>query len=156
MKGGVKMSGEKHFRTALNGFNKDDVNTYIEKMLQEFENNLKVREEEIVRLKNENNELRTKYNELSQKADQINEDRERIADVLIKAEEKAQLVVEEAKIRANEEKNKIEEIIEEEKEKLVDIKEEIRILRRSIVATLKKYDSQLGEIIAEEDQSSVG
>jgi len=144
------MSGEKRFRTALHGFNKDDVNMYIEKILQEFEYNLKEKEEEIAGLKNENYELRAKYNELSQKADQINEDRARIADVLIKAEEKAQLVVEEAKIRANEEKNKIEEIIEKEKEKLVDIKDEMRILKKDIVAILKKYDSQLGVIIGEE------
>lgn len=149
MKGGVKMPGEKRFRTTFYGFNKDDVNTYIEKILQEFEHNLKEKEEDIARLKNENSELRAKYNEIAKKANQINEDRARIADVLIKAEEKAQLVIEEAKLRAIEEKNKIEEIIEKEKEKLVDIKQEMRILKRDIITTLKKYDSQLGVIIGE-------
>jgi cell division septum initiation protein DivIVA len=76
------MSGEKRFRTAFYGFNKDDVNTYIEEILQKFESNLREREEEIARLKNENRELGVKYNELAQKANQINEDRARIADVL--------------------------------------------------------------------------
>jgi cell division septum initiation protein DivIVA len=147
------MSGEKRFRTAFYGFNKDDVNTYIEEILQKFESNLREREEEIARLKNENRELGVKYNELAQKANQINEDRARIADVLIKAEEKAQLIVEEAKTQAIDEKNKIEEIIEKEKEKLVDIKEEMRTLKKEIVITLKKYDSQLGVII-DEDQNS--
>ncbi|NLC68523.1 MAG: hypothetical protein GX754_07010 [Clostridiaceae bacterium] len=144
------MPGEKRFRGALHGFNKDDVNQYIEKILQEFESRLKEKDEEILRLKNENRELRMKYEELSLKEQQLNEDRARIADVLIKAEENARLILEEAKAQAIEEKNKIEELVENEKEKLVDIKGEIRTLRNNIVDVLKKYEVQLGDILGEE------
>jgi cell division septum initiation protein DivIVA len=144
------MPGEKRFRGALHGFNKDDVNQYIEKILQEFESKLNEKEEEIMRLKSENNELSKKYGELSLKEQQLNEDRARIADVLIKAEEKAQLILDEAKAQAIGEKNKIEELIENEKEKLVDIKDEIRTLRKNIVDVLKKYEAQLGDILGEE------
>ncbi len=144
------MPGEKRFRGALHGFNKDDVNQYIEKILQEFESRLKEMDEEILRLKNENRELRMKYEELSLKEQQLNEDRARIADVLIKAEENARLILEEAKAQAIEEKNKIEELVENEKEKLVDIKGEIRTLRNNIVDVLKKYEVQLGDILGEE------
>jgi predicted transcriptional regulator len=143
------MAGEKRFRIALYGFKKEDVNSYIEKIVQKFEISSKEKDEEISKLREEYKELKVKYDELIQTVSQINEDRARIADVLIKAEEKAQLVIEEAKAKATEEKNKIEEIVEKEKERLVEIKEEMRTLKSDIVTTLRKYDSQLGTIIEE-------
>lgn len=141
------MAGEKRFRTSLFGFNKSDVNTYIEKMLKEFDDKLKEKEDEIVQLKNQNKEIRIKYEDLAKKADQINEDRAKIADVLIKAQEKGQVMIEDARIQAIEEKKKLESMIENEKEKLVDIKKELKILKSEVVSTLKKYEGQLSDII---------
>ncbi|MCX7710117.1 MAG: DivIVA domain-containing protein [Clostridia bacterium] len=141
------MAGEKRFRTSLFGFNKSDVNTYIEKMLKEFDDKLKEKEDEIAALKNQNKEIRIKYEDLARKADQINEDRAKIADVLIKAQEKGQLMIEDARLQAIEEKKKLESMVEQEKEKLVDIKKELKILKSEVVNTLKKYEGQLGDII---------
>lgn len=144
------MAGEKRFGTSLFGFKKSDVNSYIEKMLREFDDKLKEKDDEIASLKNQNRDNKMKYEDLLKKADQINEDRARIADVLIKAQEKAHLMLEDARVEALEEKRKIEEIIEQEKEKLVDIKEELKGLKAEVVATLKKYEVQLSGIINEE------
>jgi F0F1-type ATP synthase membrane subunit b/b' len=146
------MPGEKRFGMALFGFSKSDVNSYIEKILKEFDDKLKENDDEITALKNQNRELKAKYEELAKKADQINEDRNKIADVLIKAQEKAELIIEDARIQAMEEKIKIEQLIEEEREKLVDIKQELKILKSEVVSTLKKYESQLGDMI-EVDES---
>ena len=147
------MAGEKHFGNTLFGFNKHDVNSYIENLLKDFENKVKEHEVEIARLSNENKELRCKYEQILTKEEKTNQEKERIAEVLIKAQEKAQLMIEDAKTKAIEERNKIQEITEQEKEKLVDIKEEIRILKKSITGTLKKYEVQLGGIIDESIES---
>jgi len=147
------MSGERRFRLSIRGFNKEDVNKYIESVIDDFERKLKEKDDEISALREENSQLRMKYEELLKKEQQINEERARVADVLIKAEEKAQMIIKEAEERANEERLKIEEIIEKEKEKLVDIKEEIRALRKGITFTLKKYNEQLEDILGEQEEA---
>ncbi len=147
------MPGEKRFRTSfMGGFNKSDVNAYIERMLREFDDKLKEKEEEIAVLKNESREYRLKYEELANKLDQINEDRARIAEVLIKAQEQAGAMLENARYEALEEKKKLEDVIEQEKEKLVDIRQELKSLKGEVVNTLKKYESQLGSFVKEDDR----
>lgn len=141
------MAGEKRFRNSLFGFNRSDVNTYIEKMLKEFDDKLKEKEDEIASLKSNNKEIRIRYEDLARKSDEINEDRAKIADVLIKAQEKGQVMIEEARHQAIDEKKKLEELVENEKEKLVDIKKELKLLKSEVVSTLKKYEGQLSDII---------
>lgn len=146
------MPGEKRFRTSfMGGFKKSDVNTYIEKILREFDDKLKEKDDEITTLKNQSRDIRLKYEELSKKADQINDDRAKIAYVLIKAQEKAELMLEDARIEALEEKKKLEGVIEQEKERLVDIRQEMKNLKDEVVNTLRKYDSQLGTFSASEE-----
>jgi cell division initiation protein len=149
------MPGEKRFRTSfMGGFNKVDVNTYIEKILREFDDKLKEKDDEIASLKNQSRDYRLKYEELMQKSDQINDDRAKIADVLIKAQEKAALMLEDARAEALEEKKKLDEVVEQEKEKLVDLRQEIKTLKGEVISTLKKYESQLGTLEKEDDEEA--
>ena len=135
----------------MGGFKKSDVNTYIEKILREFEEKLKEKDDEIAALKSQYKDVKSKYEELQGRENQINEDRAKISEVLIKAQEKADLMLEDARIAALEEKRQLEETIEKDKERLVDIRKEIKTLKDEIVSTLKKYDSQL-EAYVREDQ----
>jgi uncharacterized phage infection (PIP) family protein YhgE len=143
--------GEKRFRTSLFGFKKSDVNSYIEKLLREFDDKLKEKDGEITALRSQLREIKSNYEEIAAKAEQINEDRAKIADVLIKAQEKAELMLEDARIEALEEKRKLEEIIEQERERLVDIKRELKTLKTEAINTLKKYEDQLNIVIGSEE-----
>lgn len=148
------MPGEKRFRTSfLGGFKKADVNSYIEKILREFDDKLKEKDDEIANLKLQSKDVRAKYEELQKKSDQINEDRAKIAEVLIKAQEKADLMLENARLEALEEKRQLEATIEQDREKLVDIRQEVKTLKGEIVNMLKKYESQLGEMARDEEEA---
>lgn len=144
------MPGEKRFGTSLFGFRKTDVNAYIEKILGEFDSRLREKEDEITALKAQNREIRLKHEELLKKTDLIVEDRTKIADVLIKAQEKAEQLLEDARREALAEKKRLEEEIEQEKEKLVDIKREVKLLKSGLISTLRNYDSQLDNLVKEE------
>ena len=144
------MAGEKRFRTTFVGFKKSDVNLYIERILKEFEDKMRIKDEEISLLKVQNNDVKSKYAELSQKADEINYDRAKIAEVLLKAQEKADLIVSDAIVEANKEKKEISSLIEAEKEKLVDIKREVKALKLEFTNTLKKYENQLENMVNED------
>lgn len=149
------MPGEKRFRTSfMGGFKKADVNAYIEKILVEFDDKLKEKDNELAALNNQSKEYRIKYEELSKKSDQINEDRAKIASVLIRAQEKAELMVEDARLEAIEEKRKLEDIIEREKERLIDIRQEVKMLKGDVVSTLKKYEAQLGNFIKDDEEEA--
>lgn len=141
------MAGEKRFGTSLFGFKQSDVNSYIEKILREFDDKLKEKENEIANLKNQCREIRIKYEDIARKTDQISEDRAKIADVLIKAQEKADTILDEARIQSNEERKKLSELTEKEKEKLVDIKQEIKMLKQDVAKVLKKYSEELDILV---------
>jgi cell division initiation protein len=143
------MAGEKRFRDSLFGFNKSDVNLYIEKMLKEFDESLKEKDDEISNLKNQLKDIKAKCDELVNRSGQINEDRDKIAEVLIKAQEKAEIILEDARAQAMEEKTQLEKMIEQEKEKLVDMKKDAKALKSEIIKTLKKFEAQLEEIAEE-------
>jgi uncharacterized phage infection (PIP) family protein YhgE len=144
------MPGEKRFRTSPFGFNKSDVNSYVEKMLRDFEERLKQKDDEIAMLKNQARDMKSKYEEIIQNAEQIEADRAKIADVLIKAQEQAETILEESRKQFMEEKRKLEEINEQEKEKIVDMKEKVKYIRSEIIHVLKGFEDSLSNIIEDE------
>jgi uncharacterized phage infection (PIP) family protein YhgE len=145
------MPGEKRFRTSPFGFNKSDVNSYVEKILREFEERLKQKDDEIAILKNQGRDMKSKYEEIIKNADQIEIDRAKIADVLIKAQEQAETILEESRKQFMEERKKLEEINEQEKEKIVDMKEKVKYLRSEIIDVLKGFEDNLSNIVEDEN-----
>lgn len=147
------MPGEKRFGTSMFGFRKSDVNSYMEKILGEFDNRLKEKDDELASLKSQNRDVKAKYEDMLKKADQISEDRAKIGNVLIKAQEKAEQLIEDARQEALEEKKKLEEAIEAERENLVDLKREVRSLKEELRNVLKRYDDQLGDLVKDEEEA---
>jgi cell division initiation protein len=144
------MSDGKRFKDSIYGFNKLDVNYYIEQLLKDFDDKLKAKDDEINSLRAQNKELKARVDELSSKAEEIDEMKDKVTQVLVKAQEKADLMLHDAMVKANEEKRKIEQLVESEKEKLVDIRSELKFLKDEVVHTLKKYEGQLTIMLHEE------
>lgn len=144
------MSGEKIFSTSLFGFKKKNVNSYIEKLNSEYEEKFKQKEKELQDVKNQYRDIKNKYEELRDKVGQVDEERGKIANVLLSAQTQAEIIVQEARKHADEEIKEIELKVQLEREKLVDMKKDIKDLREDIIDTLKKYENELNEIIAED------
>lgn len=139
------MSGEKKFGTSTFGFNKSDVNAYIEKILYEFDLRLKEKDDEISNLKLQIREMKTRYESAAQNSQTLSKEKERIASALITAQETADSIMEEAKERANEEKSRLEAALENEREKIIDIKRDVKTMKAQIVDMLHKYQGLLNE-----------
>lgn len=149
------MAGEKRFRTSFfGGFKKDDVNAYIEKILREFEEKLKEKDNQISALKRQFEKEKSKYDEIAGKTEEISRERAKVAEALIKAQEKAENIIEDARARSVEEKRQLEEIIEKEKEKIVDIKEKLKLLKGEAVNVLRSYEGQLNNLIEQETKET--
>lgn len=143
------MAGVKMFSTSLFGFKKKDVNSYLEKMNKEYEEKIRYKEKEIADIKAQYRDIKSKYDELNTCFEQLQEDREKIANAFITAHEKAETIIDEARQQAILEKKTLEQQVEAEKEKLVDIKQELKVLKVEVVDKLKKYEGELSYIIGE-------
>lgn len=140
------MSGEKKFGSSVFGFNKSDVNAYIEKIIHEFDQRLKEKDDEISNLKLQIREMKTRYESASQSSQNLTKDKERIASALIQAQEKADTILEQAKARAEEERMVLDRALEGEREQIIDIKRDIKTIRSQVADMLSKYQTILNDV----------
>lgn len=139
------MSGEKKFGTSVFGFNKSDVNAYIEKIIHEFDQRLKEKDDEISNLKLQIREMKARFETAANESDFLNREKEKIASALITAQEKADAILEEAKNRAEQEKIRLEAALEAEREKIIDIKHEVKTMKSQVAEALAKFQNMLYE-----------
>ena len=139
------MSGEKKFRSGMSGYNKDDVNEYIERILSEFDSRLKEKDDEISSLKLQLRDIRNKLDVAGTDAGSIAKDREKISLVLIQAQQKADSMLDEARSEAEKERLRLENLLESHRESLIDIKRDIRDMKSHVADLLAKYATQLDE-----------
>jgi cell division initiation protein len=149
------MAGEKRFRGSFFGFKKSDVNSYIEKILKEFDNKLNEKDEELAAIKIQYKDFKIKYEELLQSAQRAQADKDKIAYALIAAREKAESIIAEARNEAINEKKTLENQVENEKEKLVDLRSELKVLKAEVINTLKKYEGQLEGMASWENEGQI-
>ena len=139
------MSGEKKFGTSTFGFNKSDVNAYIEKIIHEFDQRLKEKDDEISNLKLQIREMKARFDTAANDSQSLVKEKERIAITLIRAQEKAEAVFDEAIVRAAEEKERLEATLEIEREKIIDVKRDVKQMKNLVAEALAKYQILLGE-----------
>ena len=139
------MSGEKKFRTGMSGYNKDDVNEYIERILSEFDNRLKEKDDEIANFKLQLRDARSKLDQAGTDVSTATRDRDKISLVLIQAQQKADSMIEEARGEAEAERSRLEKLLEANRENLIDIKRDVRDMKAHVADLFAKYATQLGE-----------
>jgi len=149
------VAGEKKFGTSMFGFKRSDVNAYIERIIREFDQRLKEKDDENAMLKFQIKELTAKYEQLSQEAEHLIREKEKIAGVLMQAQEKAEAMMEEAKSRAVEEKSRLDQLLESEKEKIVDIKRDLKNLKNQITGILSRYQQEINETVMNIEQKEL-
>ena len=130
----------------LFGFNKKDVDTYVAGIKNDYERELKEQSKRIQEMKNENNRLNERINELLNEKKQVEASKANISDVLLKAEEQAKQIIEDAKKQAEKERQDVEVLIEEQKEKLIDAKIELAMLKDKAKEIIVKFSDDLTKL----------
>jgi cell division septum initiation protein DivIVA len=141
------VAGEKKFGTSLFGFKRADVNAYIERIIREFDQRLKEKDDENSSLKSQVKDLKVKYEEAFKEAETVLKEKEKIAGVLLQAQEKAENMMVEAQEKALMEKAHLDQVLESEREKIVDIKRELKGLKNQVTDILSKYEQQIDEAV---------
>ena len=120
------MAGEKKFGSTPFGFSKSDVNAYIEKIIHEFDQRLKEKDDEISNLKLQIREMKARFDSTGAENLNLAREKERIASALIQAQEKADAILEDTKTRAAQEKMRLDRALEDEREVIIDLKREVK------------------------------
>lgn len=118
--------------------------------VKQLEDKIKQQDTKLEELEKQNEELMDKVAELSKKGNDTIEIKLKIAEVLIKTQQMADNILEEAKKQALEEKSRLQLQNEMEKEKILGIKQDAWILRKEILTRLKTYEQQLDVILGED------
>lgn len=119
----------KLFRTALFGFNKKDVQKYVEEISANFSAQLDECKAEIEALKNQRAEIEKKRAEVEAR-------KSAISDAIISAQEKGEKIIAEAREKSEKERAEMERKIANENQKLIKLRREIMNMRRHVIKTL--------------------
>lgn len=137
---------EDNISKGLFGLNRKDVENYIADMKKDYENELRRQNQELLAMKSENSKLNDRLNELLSKQRELDEAKRNISDVLFKAEQQAKQIVEDAKVKALEERQEIDALIETEKEKLIDAKIELAMLKDKAKDLMAKFTDDITKL----------
>jgi len=133
----------KLFRISLFGFNKADVSSYIEKASGEFAASIEEKDAEIARLNESLSAARAEADALRRTKSEFDSVKDSISTAILKAEEKASSIIDDAKRQAMEQKLAIQNEILKESASLQNIRLEVGNLRRSVVAIINRFTGEL-------------
>lgn len=119
------MKPKKLFRTALFGYKKKDVYTYLDNYAKDMTEKIMQKEAEVARVMESNRTLQDDCNALRRRIDELEAERDKIASVILKAEETAQVMIERAERQALLKQAEIEVKIEMETVKLQSLRAEL-------------------------------
>lgn len=132
------MNGVK-FNESFFGYKKSDVLQYIESISERIKKDRAQKEEELGELKDKIEELNTEIAQMRKTIDAFELEKAHISTAIVKAEYQAQKIIEEAVCEANDRKNKLSEELKQQKEEVI-------LMRSSIMAAMEKYQTELDKI----------
>ena len=123
----------KLFRGALFGYNKKDVQKYVEEISSNFY-------AQINELKAEIDKLNSRKSEIDIQREEIEKKKAAISEAIISAQEQGEKIVAAAREKADLEYKEAQQKIAEENQKLIKIRREILNIRRSAIKTLNNLN----------------
>jgi len=141
----------KLFKTkAFGGYKKDQVEGHIEKLKREYEAELTKKKDRLDELVNENLTLKQRIEELNERIERYMEQEKLISRVLVKAEQRAALIIEEGQMKYNEEMYKIKLEQEKWREKSRAIRSELLDFNNRILDLIENFQSEINYYAAKE------
>lgn len=128
----------KLFRNSMFGYNKKDVNGYIERISEEFQQQIDQAKEEIKALEN-------KKTEIYEMREKLEKEKAAISEAILSAHEKADKIISDARQKADEARRESEQRIANENNKLAKIRREIFNIRRNAIKTLSSLEADESE-----------
>ncbi len=138
------MENEKKFNSEMFGYDKKEVEEYVKAIKADYESKLQAERSESNRVANELTIVKRKLERYE--SDYVLK-QEKVANALITAEDQAKKIIENARVEACAEKERVENLIEMEREKLLDMKKEVIDLKEKTIRLLDKYSNEMNSLL---------
>ena len=140
------------FRKSMSGFNKNDVNKYIESMMDQYEAKIAEKDVAINNMNQQLEQVKSLYEDQKGKEDALQKEKNGITKAIVRANELSDQIVKEAKEAAFEEVTDLEIRAEEEREKIVDLKKQLAALQLSAVKLLEKFNDSVEKTVGSSEE----
>ena len=137
---------ENNLPKGLFGLNRKEVESYIASIKDDYERELMEQTKQLQDMKNENIKLNEKIQALMKEKKEVDASKANISDVLLKAEQQAKQIIEDARKQSEKEKQDIDVLIEEQREKLIDAKIELAMLKDKAKELITKFSDDLTKL----------
>ncbi len=137
---------ENNLPKGLFGLNKKEVESYIVNIKKDYENEVSELSNKLQEMKNENIKLTEKLNKLMKEKNEIEASKANISDVLLRAQEQANQIIEDGRKQAEKEREDVDLLIEEQREKLIDAKIELAMLKDKAKEIISKFADDLTKL----------
>ncbi|HHY83547.1 MAG TPA: DivIVA domain-containing protein [Clostridiales bacterium] len=141
---------KKQFSTKLFGYSKDEVDRHLEYITKDYEEELRKKRERLMELAEENRRLKQENQEQKERIERFAEQERYISRALIKAEQRAQAIVEEGQRKAREEYEQINDEKEKWKNKFREVRNELLVFEKSILSLIEKFRDEINYYTAKE------
>ena len=138
------MENEKKFNSEMFGYDKKEVEEYVKAIKADYESKLQAERSESNRVANELTIVKRKLERYE--SDYVIK-QEKVANALITAEDQAKKIIENARVEACAEKERVENLIEMERENLHDMKKEVIDLKEKTIRLLDKYSNEMNSLL---------
>ncbi len=131
------------FKRGLFGYKIKEVEQYINDMRKDYEDNLSRQRDRILDLNEENRSLKQSLETARLETEKIKENEKFICNALVKAEQKAEAIIEETKLKTMQEIEKIELEKKKYKKRFERARQELIDFEKSILIIMDKFQSEI-------------
>lgn len=146
---------ELQLRKTMGGYKREDVTAYIASLVKKYEEQLLKASGETAAARAEAEAAEKENAKLYEKLQKLEAERDSVSRAVISAQREAEKILEEAREKGEALVAEKEEAVSRLERKLSTLRMEIRSLRLSAAAALRKYEGSLGELVPqaqEEDE----
>jgi len=140
----------KSFSSSLIGYNKHEVDLYLEDLVNDYEEELRKKKDRIFELAEEMRKLKQQNDELRCKLAQFSDQEKYISRALIEAEQRAQAIIEEGKRKTQIEFENLQSEKEKWRNRFREVRQELLEFEKSIVRIIEKFHDDINFYAAKE------
>ena len=146
---------KKQFSTGFIGYRKRQVDRRLEDLTRDYEEELGKKKDRMLELAEENHRLRQEVEEQNQRIEKFIEQEKYISRTLIKAEQRAQVIVEEGRMKSLEEIEQLKAEKEKWRDKFREVRSELLVLEQALTEIMGKFRDEINYYTAKEISESI-
>lgn len=145
----------KQFSTSVFGYDKKQVDQYLKELVTDYENELTKKKDRLLELANENYSLKQEVEVQNQQIEKFKEQEKYISRALIKAEQRAQAIVEEGQRKSLEEIAQLKAEKEKWRDKFREVRSELLMFEQGLTEIMEKFRDEINYYTAKEISETI-